>query len=320
MEGIQWKQIAYSDNRDCLDLLQDKKIGLFALLDDACRMPKPSDEAFLQRVYDEQLRKSKRLSQPKPGKASGFVHSAKEAFVVEHFAGQVCYAIAGFIDKNTDALTVDCELALVQSTHPLVHATFNAPAEPAKLEKASTSRGSVREGGRDSGREGRSGLGLGGLGGGGGRGKSSKKVTVSSAYMAQMAALHEDLVSCAPHFIRCIKTNRMSTANAFDGAYVLMQLRCSGMMEALELMQAGYPTRAPYKELASRYRPLMPPSVAALADSTFVEAILEALEMGRHLFVHVPQRAPTAQRAFSLPWPSAFAAFATAVAGHAPRR
>lgn len=63
-----------------------------------------------------------------------------------------------------------------------------------------------------------------------------------------------------------------------------MQLRCSGMMEALELMQAGFPTRAPYKELASRYRPIMPPTVARLADATFVEAILSALEMRRDKF------------------------------------
>ena len=55
MEGIQWKTIEYSDNRDCLDLLQDSRIGLFALLDDVCRTPKPSDDAFLQRVYDEQV-------------------------------------------------------------------------------------------------------------------------------------------------------------------------------------------------------------------------------------------------------------------------
>ena len=51
------------------------------------------------------------------------------------------------------------------------------------------------------------------------------------------------------------------------------------MMEALELMQAGYPTRAPYHELAMRYRPVMPPAVTRLSDSLFVEAILEALKV-----------------------------------------
>jgi len=123
-EGLQWKEISYSDNRDCLELLQDPKRGLFSLLDEICRMPKASDAAYLQRVYDEQLKKSPRLQQPKPGKQSGFIHSAREAFVVEHFAGKVCYAVAGFIDKNTDALTVDCEHALAGSSHPLLQACF----------------------------------------------------------------------------------------------------------------------------------------------------------------------------------------------------
>ena len=126
MEGIQWTTIAYSDNRDCLELLQHSSNGLFALLDDVCRMPKPSDEAYLQRVYDEQLGRNKRLYQPKPGRSGGFAYSAREAFVVEHFAGRVCYAVSSFVDKNTDALTVDCELALFQSSHPLVHETFAA--------------------------------------------------------------------------------------------------------------------------------------------------------------------------------------------------
>ena len=104
----------------------------------------------------------------------------------------------------------------------------------------------------------------------------------SSILLSSPLTPHPLLVqACAPHFIRCIKTNRASKANAFDGSYVLMQLRCSGMMEALELMQAGYPTRCPYKELATRYRPVMPPAVSRLSDALFVEAILEALEMER---------------------------------------
>ena len=49
-------------------------------------------------------------------------------------------------------------------------------------------------------------------------------------------------------------------------------------------MQAGFPTRCPYRELAARYRPLMPPSVQALSDMLFVTAILEALQMEKRLY------------------------------------
>ena len=33
-EGLQWKAVKYTDNRDCLELLQHKTNGLFALLDE----------------------------------------------------------------------------------------------------------------------------------------------------------------------------------------------------------------------------------------------------------------------------------------------
>ena len=284
LEGIQWNTIPYSDNRDCLDLLQDKTKGLFALLDDVCRGPKPTDDIYLQRVYSTHLGHAKRLQQPRPGKSSGFSLTARESFVVEHFAGRVCYAVSGFVDKNIDALTVDCELALVHSHHPLISSLFTAKVDEGASKPAGASKIEPSErllgGGGGSGRLGGGG---GGGGGGGARGRG-KPATVSSAYMAQMATLQSDLVACAPHFIRCIKTNHASVHSSFDGSYVLMQLRCSGMMEALKLMQAGYPTRCPYKELASRYRPLMPPSVCSLPDATFVEAILNALEMGPTLY------------------------------------
>ena len=287
-EGIQWKTVEYSDNRDCLELLENKSHGLFSLLDDVCRAPKPSDEAYLQRIYDEQLGRSRRLQQPKPGRAAGFTFSAQEAFVVEHFAGRVCYAVAGFVEKNTDALTVDCELCLSQSKHAFLSAVFALGGGGADGGGGGGGSGSAGGGGGAGpaklGRGGRpGGDGLGGGGGGGAVGRK-KKATVSSAYMSQMDALQKDLLECAPHFIRCIKSNRVSASSLFDGAYVLMQLRCSGMMEALELMQAGFPTRCPYRELANRYRPAMPASVQALSDALFVEAILEALEMEKRLY------------------------------------
>ena len=72
--------------------------------------------------------------------------------MVEHFAGKVCYATKGFIEKNTDELTVDCELALGQSTMPLLQACFAADGAgepPAPKKAGSLGRvGSTGVGGR----------------------------------------------------------------------------------------------------------------------------------------------------------------------------
>ena len=266
-EGIQWRAVEYSDNRDCLNLLEAKSAGLFATLDDVCRLPKASDELYIERIYSEHRNKSERLAEPRPSSSGGCAYSAQEAFVIVHFAGPVCYAVKGFVEKNTDAISADCELALASATHPLVCVCFGANDEIVQENNKSSSKDF---GGR-----------FGGLGGSGKapRKRSRKGVTIASGYMKQMNDLETDLHACVPNFIRCIKTNRQSKPSQFDGSYVLAQLRCSGMMEALELMQAGYPTRCAYKELASRYRPLMPAQVAQLPDQTFVEAILSALEM-----------------------------------------
>ena len=100
--------------------------GLFALLDDVCRAPKPSDEAYLQRIYDEQLGKSRRLLQPRAATRASRSRRARPSSS-STLRGASCYA-RGFVDKNTDALTVDCELALAHSKHALVAATFAAAA------------------------------------------------------------------------------------------------------------------------------------------------------------------------------------------------
>lgn len=45
------------------------------------------------------------------------------------------------------------------------------------------------------------------------------------------------------HFVRCIKPNSEMKSNQFDGAQILLQLKCSGMSNALKVMQRGFPSR-----------------------------------------------------------------------------
>ena len=95
--------------------------------------------------------------------------------------------------------------------------------------------------------------------------------------------------------------------------HVLHQLRCSGMMEALRLMHAGFPTRCPYEDLCAsgrvsntagtahhrprlllcsprpsvrysydRYKDIMPRSIAALDSPSFCEILLMALGLDKN--------------------------------------
>ena len=67
------------------------------------------------------------------------------------------------------------------------------------------------------------------------------------------------------HFIRCIKPNTSLKAFSFTPSLVLTQLRCSGTIDAVQLMAGAYPTRkctsrsTAVKRRDARVRKLEPP-------------------------------------------------------------
>ena len=49
-EGIEWVEIDWVDNTECLDLVE-KKLGILALLDEESRFPKGTDETLLAKLH-----------------------------------------------------------------------------------------------------------------------------------------------------------------------------------------------------------------------------------------------------------------------------
>ena len=70
--------------------------------------------------------------------------------------------------------------------------------------------------------------------------------SVGRRFLADVNSLLTELTSTRPFFIRCIKPNMEKVAKSFTTSLVLEQLRCSGLMGAVKLMQEAYPTRVPY--------------------------------------------------------------------------
>eukprot|EP00286_Rhodomonas_abbreviata_P017229 CAMPEP_0181329374 /NCGR_PEP_ID=MMETSP1101-20121128/23272_1 /TAXON_ID=46948 /ORGANISM="Rhodomonas abbreviata, Strain Caron Lab Isolate" /LENGTH=678 /DNA_ID=CAMNT_0023438439 /DNA_START=88 /DNA_END=2121 /DNA_ORIENTATION=+ len=131
-EGVRVDAIPFEDNSPCVDLLESK-MGVLKLLDDECNFPKGSDEDFLQKLMGthkghSHLKAGGTSSDPhlKEGlvgnKNAGSVRvqSSKEAFVITHFAGEVEYSIANFLEKNRDTINESLKTILKQSTHPLL--------------------------------------------------------------------------------------------------------------------------------------------------------------------------------------------------------
>ncbi len=52
---------------------------------------------------------------------------------------------------------------------------------------------------------------------------------------SQLADLMSALHKAQPHYVRCIKPNPANQAGVFDQLYVLNQLQCGGVMEAVRI-------------------------------------------------------------------------------------
>ena len=255
-------------------------VGLLALLDEACLVPGGTDAGFGLRVSEVLAggggsSTSSAASTPSAAKgasSSSAAHFAASAavvagcpagagasFSVAHAAGTVSYATSGFLSKNRDVVSAEA-LALLSrfSTEPLLKEV----AEAATGSKA----GSSNPAGSSSS-------------------SNSNSATVVSAFRHQLRALLSRLDASQLHFVRCIKPNARARASDFDTALVAHQLRCAGVTEVARVARQGFPTRAPYSELAGKFSALAFPSpreggsegdddkaiVAALLSSRFLK-------------------------------------------------
>lgn len=67
------------------DLLENKDSGIFALLDEECRMPNPKLDIFVLKVFSNHKDCSS-FSRPHPSK------DQQSGFVIRHFANSVFYS------------------------------------------------------------------------------------------------------------------------------------------------------------------------------------------------------------------------------------
>ena len=68
-----------------------------------------------------------------------------------------------------------------------------------------------------------------------------------------MKALNES----QPHFIRCIKPNKLKDHSIFDSGMINRQLACSGVHQAVLVRKQGYPYRLDFDFFVNRYWPLI---------------------------------------------------------------
>ncbi|XP_042961237.1 myosin-15 isoform X1 [Carya illinoinensis] len=164
-------------------------------------------------------------------------------FTISHYAGKVTYHTDTFLDKNRDYVVVEhCNL-LSSSKCPFVAGLF-----PSLPEESSRS--------------------------------SYKFSSVASRFKQQLQALMETLSSTEPHYIRCVKPNSLNRPQKFENLSILHQLRCGGVLEAVRISLAGYPTRRTYSEFIDRFGLLAPELIdGSYEEKAVTENILRKLKL-----------------------------------------
>ncbi|XP_043705631.1 myosin-6-like isoform X2 [Telopea speciosissima] len=141
-------------------------------------------------------------------------------FTICHYAGDVTYQTELFLDKNKDYVVAEHQALLGASKCSFVSGLFPPLAEESS--------------------------------------KSSKFSSIGSRFKQQLQALVETLSATEPHYIRCVKPNNLLKPAIFENSNALQQLRCGGVMEAIRISCAGYPTKRTFCEFLSRFGILAP--------------------------------------------------------------
>merc|ERR1719230_1975927 len=97
-EGIQWAFVDFGMDLVVTIELIEKKMGILAMLEEECIVPKATDKTYLEKMMGKHLGKHKSFGKPKPAK-KGKPEAHSE---VHHYAGTVGYNVTGWLFKNKD--------------------------------------------------------------------------------------------------------------------------------------------------------------------------------------------------------------------------
>ncbi|KAL1547136.1 myosin-11-like [Salvia divinorum] len=167
-------------------------------------------------------------------------------FTIAHYAGEVLYQSELFLDKNKDYVVPEHQELLCSSKCPFVAGLF--PPVPEETTKSSKN--------------------------------SSKFSSIGSRFKLQLQQLMETLNSTEPHYVRCVKPNNQLKPAIFENVNIMQQLRCGGVLEAIRISCAGYPTRKTFYEFLHRFGILAPEALEGNTDEkTACKKILEKMKM-----------------------------------------
>ncbi|XP_020404463.1 two-component response regulator-like PRR1 [Zea mays] len=184
-------------------------------------------------------------------------HTPQEGtFKICHYAGEVTYDTAGFLEKNRDPLHSE-SIQLLSSCKCELPKHFASVMVADSQNKSSLSWHSVMD---------------------------TQKQSVVTKFKAQLFKLMQQLESTTPHFIRCIQPNSKQLPRLFEHDLILHQLKCCGVLEVVRISRTCYPTRITHQQFAERYGFLLLRSIASQDPLSVSIVVLQQLNIPPEMY------------------------------------
>merc|ERR1712002_93408 len=246
-EGIHWEFIDFGMDLEETINLVEKPMGIFAMLEEECIVPKATDQTYLAKLH-KQHEKTRAYTKPTAKQSK----SGMGDFILHHYAGSVGYSVANWLEKNKDPINEHTAQLFSKATDPLVSSLFQ-DYNPDLT---------------------------------GGRRKGSAFQTVSFRHKEQLKNLLGTLMATSPHFVRCIIPNEQKQPGLIEGQLVLHQLRCNGVLEGIRICRKGFPSRMLFADFRQRYQILAASAIPAgfIDGKVASEKLIEALQLDENEF------------------------------------
>lgn len=217
-EGIQWTPIQYFNNRTICELIDAPHKGIIAIMDEACINPTKISDGQLLEAMDRRLNTHKHYTSRQLSPTDKTLKHAVD-FKITHYAGDVTYAVTGFMDKNKDSLWQDLKRLLHFSTNKSLASMW--PEGATSVQKT-----------------------------------SKRPPSAASLFRTSMSALVQGLQSKEPFYVRCVKPNPVQSPNIWDEQLVRHQVAYLGLVENVRVRRAGFASRQRYDRFLKRYKML----------------------------------------------------------------
>ncbi|NWU79752.1 MYO15 protein, partial [Onychorhynchus coronatus] len=209
-EQIEWKEIPFSDNQPCIDLISQKPYGILRILDDQSCFPQATDHTFLQKCHyhhgTNPLYTKPKMPLPE--------------FTIKHYAGKVTYQVHKFLDKNYDQVRQDVLDLFISSKTKVVANLFFSHAQVMARQRSLIRRSSTRT-------------------------RRYKAPTVAARFQQSLLELVEKMERSG-WAARRFSPFPPQEPGLFEADVVSSQLRYSGILETIRIRKEGFPIRIPF--------------------------------------------------------------------------